>query len=309
MKVTTAEELKGLWGAIPTPWSREGKIVRETLEINIGRYAQVPLDGVYTTGSDGEFYAIERDEFETLARTFGRAMEKTSMGAAMGVTWSHTQGVIDRMKIGLEHGIHAFHVAFPFWMPLAPSDIPRFWEDLATQVPEARWIHYNTPRGHRVLHGADYAKLAADFPDHFIGTKLPFDESSEIVDCIRSAPNVSHFTVEYTTVPGMRVGARGTYSYWANTLPHWTRRMTDLCLEEKWEEAMAMQQRLLTWEAKYTKPLRDAGHLHGVIGKARGALSGFLEDTGYTRPPYYPVKESLLEEYKAAFAEYWKDET
>ncbi|MCB9770853.1 MAG: dihydrodipicolinate synthase family protein [Candidatus Omnitrophica bacterium] len=308
MKVTEPEDLKGLWAAIPTPWTRGGKFAPDTLERNIEKYAEIPMDGVYTTGSDGEFYAIEREEFEQLAKTFGRAMEKTEMGAAMGVTWSHTQGVIDRMKIALDHGVHAFHIAFPFWMPLAPGDVWRFWEDLASAVPEARWIHYNTPRGHRVFHGPDYARLAADFPEQFIGTKLPFNGLMEIVDCIESAPKVSHFMVEYTTVIGMMVGARGTYSYWANTLPHWTRRLTDLCWKKKWEEAMAMQKRLLVWENRHTKPLRDAGHLHGVIGKARGELSGFLEDTGCTRPPYYPVDEKLREEYQKAFKEYWKDE-
>ena len=77
---------------------------------------------------------------------------------------------------------------------------------------------------------------------------------------------------------------------------------------KKWDEAMAMQKRLLIWESDYIQPLRDAGHLHGIIGKARGALSGFLDDTGYTQPPYYPASDGLRAELQTAFDRYWAGE-
>jgi dihydrodipicolinate synthase/N-acetylneuraminate lyase len=278
------------------------------LERNLERLVSVPVDGIYTTDSDGEFYAIEIDTFRELAQSFAKGMSQTSLPAAMGVTWSHTEGIVERMRIALDCGITAFHVAFPFWMPLAPSDMPRFWEDLARAVPNARWIHYNTPRGHRVLSGKDYSRLHQDYPEQFVGTKLGTGNVLELVECLSQAPEVSHFTVEYTTVPGMMWGAKGVCSYWVNTLPKWTRKMMDHCLSGEWEEAMGMQKRLLVWEARHTAFLRQAGFLHGILGKTRGALSGFLEDSGQTRPPYYPIPEELKDRYRKAFNEYWKGE-
>jgi 4-hydroxy-tetrahydrodipicolinate synthase len=307
MEVNTASDLKGLWAAVPTPWDKDGKVALDVLERNVARYVDIPLDGVYTTDSDGEFYALELEEFRLLAKAFSRAISQTRMTAAMGVTWSHTQGIIDRMKAGLDCGINAFHIAFPFWMPMSSSDHEHFWEDLARAVPEGRWIHYNTPRGHRVLKGKDYARLAAQYPEQMIGSKIGSINLFDIVDCISSSPQLAHLTVDYMTVPAMMVGAAGTCSYWANTLPRWTRKMTDLCIQKEWEEAMGMQNFLLIWEARYVAPLREAGHLHGIVGKARGALTGFLEDSGYTKPPYYPVPENLMHELQEAFDVYWKD--
>lgn len=306
MSISSASDLRGLWAAVPTPWDSSGRIQPDVLERNIARYAEIPMDGVYTTDSDGEFYALELDEFRILSKSFSHAMSQTQMAAALGVTWSHTQGIIDRMKVGIDHGVNAFHIAFPYWMPLSNSDHERFWEDLAKAVPEARWIHYNTARAHRVLKGKDYARLAAQYPDQMIGTKLGSFSLFDIVDCISSSPQLAHLAVDYTTVPAMMVGAVGTCSYWANTLPRWTRRMTDLCFQGEWQEAMRMQHFLLVWETRHVAPLREAGHLHGIVGKARGALTGFLEDSGYTKPPYYPVSESLMREFKTAFNNYWK---
>ncbi len=306
LEINTSSDLKGLWAAVPTPWDVEGRLDPGVLERNIARYAEIPMDGVYTTDSDGEFYALEFSEFCTLAKVFSKAMAQTTMAAAMGATWSHTQGIIDRMKAGLDCGIRAFHVAFPYWMPLNDSDVAHFWEDLANAIPEARWIHYNTPRAYRILRGKDYARLLTDYPGQMVGTKLGTFSLPDIVDCIRASPQLAHFTVDYMTVPAMMVGASGTCSYWANTLPRWTLRMTNLCFQHEWEEAMNMQRFLLEWEARYVAPLREAGYLHGIIGKARGALTGFLEDSGFTKPPYYPVSRTLMDDFQKAFDEYWK---
>ena len=54
--------------------------------------------------------------------------------------------------------------------------------------------------------------------------------------------------------------------------------------------------------------LREQGHRHGIIGKARATLSGWLEESGSTRAPYYPVSEVLLSTVKVAFDQYWKSE-
>jgi dihydrodipicolinate synthase/N-acetylneuraminate lyase len=151
---------------MPTPWNDRGKLDAGVLERNVERYAAIPMDGVYTTDSDGEFYAIELDEFKRVVGAFAKAMERTSMAVAAGVTWCNTQGIIDRMNVcRLDNGICCFHVAFPFWMPLSPADVSRFWDDLASAVPDGRWVHYNTSRAAGMLmKGKDYARIAESHP-------------------------------------------------------------------------------------------------------------------------------------------------
>jgi dihydrodipicolinate synthase/N-acetylneuraminate lyase len=266
------------------------------------------MDGIYTTDSDGEFYAIEIEEFRALACAFGKAIENYGVNAAMGVTWSSTRGVIDRIKASLDAGIANVHVAFPYFMPLAASDVNRFFDDLAAAAPQARWIHYAHPRAGPILFGKDYARLQAGFPEQFIGTKLGTADISALAEILIHSPRLAHFVVDPTLLPGMLLGARGCYSYWCNTLPRWHRQYMNACLAGHWDEAQRCHLRLMGFELDHISKLRAAGHLHGIIGKARAALSGFLEDSGQTRAPYCTVAPEMLTELRRGFEDYWREE-
>ena len=226
----------------------------------------------------------------------------------MGVTWCNTRGTIDRIKASCDAGVPNVHVAFPFFQPLAKTDVERFFEDLASAVPQARWIHYAHPRAGPVLTAADYRRLAERYPEQFIGTKLGWADQNQLAEILLGAPGLSHFVVDPILLPGMMLSARGCFSYWVNTLPRWQGRYMHACRQHRWEEARQFQIKLLRWEQTHIAPLRAAGHLHGIISKARGALSGFLVDSGYTQPPYYPVPLAMWSQLKRAFDEYWADE-
>jgi len=206
----TSTTLRGLWAAVPTPWKPGGGIDAGTLRRNCERLADIArVDGIYTTDSDGEFYAIELDEFRQLARMFGKAVEAARVDAAMGVTWSSTQGVIDRLKAARDAGIPNAHVGFPMFMPMARSDVDRFWGDLARAVPDTRWIHYAHPRCGPTMTGADYTRIAKPFPEQLIGTKLVTGSISEITEILQRAPQLAHFVVDPTRGPAGFLGARG----------------------------------------------------------------------------------------------------
>jgi 4-hydroxy-tetrahydrodipicolinate synthase len=308
MKSLNRQTHRGLWAAVPTPWKHDLQLDETALAANCRRLAQAGADGIYTTDSDGEFYAIEIDEFQQLARAFARAMTPLNCDAAMGVTWSNTRGTIDRIRAACDAGVVNVHVAFPMFMPLAGDDVDRFFDDLAQAAPEARWIHYAHPRCEPVLTGRDYARLAERFDEQLIGTKLAQTNIVELTEVLMRSPQLAHLVVDTTMAPGMMMGAVGCCSYWFNTLPGWHRRFADACVNGRWDEAMAYHRKLIEWELTYVTPLRAAGHRHGIIAKARGALTGFLDDSGMTRPPYRPVDAALFDQLKSAFDQYWAQE-
>ncbi|QDS98828.1 dihydrodipicolinate synthase family protein [Adhaeretor mobilis] len=306
--VRTANELFGLWAAIPTPWDRQGRLDEGMLQRNVERLASVPCDGIYSTDSDGEFYAFELEDFCHFVQLFSRSMSPTDCAIQVGVTWTNTQGIIDRMNVCLDHGISTVHICYPYWMPLNESDVKHFWHDLAAAVPDARWVHYNTPRGHVPMEGKHYRWLAAEFPEQFIGTKLGTQNFLHLSDIIGSTPQIAHVLTDYTVVPGMMLGGRGAYSFWVNTLPDWQRRLIDLCFEKQWDEAMSMQLKLNGWEFECIEPLVREGYLHGIVGKARGAVTNFLEDSGHTRAPYQPVPAEKAQRLTEQFQQGWHEE-
>ena len=172
LPIDAAEDVKGLWAAIPMPWDAAGRLDQGMFGRNVERLATAGVDGIYTTDADGEFYAIELDEFRSIVELFARTMEQVACRAQVGVSWTNTRGVIERIKACLDVGINTFHICYPYFMPLNEEDARRFWGELAEAAPAARWIHYNTPRGHVRMLGAEYRRLAAEFPEQMIGTKL-----------------------------------------------------------------------------------------------------------------------------------------
>lgn len=308
MTSLNASNLHGLWAAVPTPFQAGGPIDHAALRENVRRLARTGVDGIYTTDSDGEFYAIELAEYRELATTFARAVSDVGGVAQMGATWVNTTGVIERLKIGLDVGIEVFHVALPFFMPLPMRDVFRFFEALATAAPRARWIYYAHPSCLPLLKGRELARLAEQFPGQLIGTKLNAYEMHDLTDVFVHCPQLANFVGERNLLFGARLGATGCYSYWVNSMPGWTRRFYDACRGGDEATAVAMHLKLHRWETVHVAGIRQAGYRHGVLGKARGPLTGFLEDDGSTRAPYHPAEAREIEALKVQFAEYWGEE-
>ncbi len=309
MRTLNAQTLHGLWSAVPTPFKGGGEIDYATLRQNCTLLARAGVDGIYTTDSDGEFYAIELDEFRTLAANFGAIMSELKVDAQMGVTWINTRGVIDRMKASVDAGITTVHVAFPFFMPLTPSDVRRFFSDLATAVPAARWVYYAHPSCPPQLTGKELAELAREFPDQLIGTKIAAYGLAEMSDALLQAPMLAHFVGERNFLFASLLGAKGCYSYWVNIMPKWTRKYIDACRRQDYGLATAMYRRLCEFEARAMPDIIQRGYRYGIIGKARGPLRpDFLVDDGSTRAPYQPVPAPLVNELKARFDEFWPAE-
>lgn len=306
--IRQADDIRGLWAAVPMPWTSTGEFDEAMFGRNLERLAGVPCDGIYSTDSDGEFYALELDEFRQFVRVFARLMADLPCGIQVGVTWTNTTGIIDRIRACLDHGISAVHVCYPYWMPLNERDVQQFWLDLATAVPDSRWIHYNTPRGHVTMAGRDYRRLSVAYPEQFIGTKLGTQSYVELADVVYTTPQLAHMLTDFTVVPGMLLGGRGTYSFWVNTLPDWQRRLVDLCLAGEWDLASQMQRKFIAWEVECVAPLVQQGYLHGIVGKARCVASRFLEDAGHTRAPYQAVPAAAIEQLSRDFHQWWSSE-
>ncbi len=308
MRTLDVHTLRGLWAAVPTPFREGGDIDFGWLAENCRRLKAAGADGIYTTDSDGEFYALELPEFARLAREFGGIMAGLGMDAQMGVTWINTAGVIDRMKASVDAGITTVHVALPFFMPLVAADVLRFFEALARAVPAARWVYYAHPSCQPLLKGRDLAKLAATFPENLIGTKLNAYDLPDLTDVFLHAPGLAHFGGERNLFSAGPLGAVGCYSYWINSLPRWTRTFYDACVSGNLPLARALHLKLQRWETVNLAEARALGYRYGVLGKAKGAAAGFLLDDGSTRPPYHSVPPEMLDRLRREFVEFWRDE-
>src|ERR1035437_653947 len=94
----TRENLHGVWAAVATPFDADLRFDEGVFRENIRRLHAAGVHGVYTTDSDGEFYAIEMDEFRRIVTVFADETARLNMPAQVGVTWCNTQGMVDRLQ-------------------------------------------------------------------------------------------------------------------------------------------------------------------------------------------------------------------
>jgi 4-hydroxy-tetrahydrodipicolinate synthase len=293
----TRENLQGVWAAISTPFDEHDRIDEEAFRENIRRLAGCGVDGIYTTDSDGEFYAIELDEFKALIDIFADETAKLGIPTQAGVTWTNTSGMAARLKHAAERGILGAHVGHPYFMDMGPESYLQFWEDMSDAVPDDfALIHYGTPRVHNYQTGSDYAVLAERFPK-LIGTKHVGSSFPEFLTLMQHAPMLSHFTGEHALVPYMMFGARGINSWLVNFngpyVVDWYRE----CVEGNWEAAKLRQRRVHAFgELKH----EVFGHktYHGIIGKGMIAASDFLVGHHRTRRPYLPVTDEQIARFR-----------
>jgi 4-hydroxy-tetrahydrodipicolinate synthase len=293
----TRENLHGVWAAIATPFDDNDRFDEHIFRENLRRLHSAGVHGIYTTDSDGEFYAIELDEFKRIVDVFADETQRLGVASQVGVTWSNTRGMLDRLRYASARGILGAHVGHPFFMPMSRESYRAFWEDLHQAVPE--WfalIHYNTPRVHNYQRGADYALLQAEIPN-LIGTKHTGSDFPEFLDLVSAAPQLSHFTGEHAFTPYVMFGARGVYSWFVNfNAPYMVEWYDDLA-HERWESARQRQRRMHAFITA-SKILHGTGNFHAIVGKAISAASSFLVPANRTRRPYLPVPDATVQQFR-----------
>lgn len=302
----TRTNLRGVWAAITTPFDDDARFDEGVFRENIRRLYAAGVHGIYTTDSDGEFYAIELDEFKQIVRVFADETQRLGFPSQVGVTWCNTAGMLERLRFAASCGILGAHVGHPFFMPMSAESYGAFWQDVRRAVPPSfALIHYNTPRVHNYQHGPDYAALAEAVPN-LVGSKHVGADVPDFLALIASTPQLSHFSGEHAFTPFMLLGARGIYSWLTSFNPRYVLDWYDDCINQRWEQAVRRQRRVHAFgQAK--RVLAGTGNLHGILNKGMGVTSSFLVGGAMTRRPYLPVSKELIAQFQRIVEEQFQD--
>ena len=110
--------LRGVWAAIPVPWNADGTVDRGAMRALVGRYRDFGVDGVYSTGTDGEFHVLELDDFRAVQEAFAVAVVDVGIPAQVGASWINERGIHERIAIARDLGFGCVQTTVPFWMPI-----------------------------------------------------------------------------------------------------------------------------------------------------------------------------------------------
>jgi dihydrodipicolinate synthase/N-acetylneuraminate lyase len=288
----TKENLKGVWVSITMPWDEDGNLDEDTFRENTAKLIEAGVHGLYTTGSTGEFYTLDFDEFERMVDIFAEETAGKIL-TQVGCSWMNTRDSIRMARYAAGRGIDGVQVSVPFWMELNDDEVLQYFVDLSRACPDVGIVHYNIRRAKRFLNGKDYQRICAKVPN-LVGTKFGSSDFAAWMELQINGPELNHFVGEGSLVTGMMFGAKGMYCSHALMNPQFVLDWYAMCERGEWEEATRIQWRISRWLVKDVYPLIEAGHLDPTLDKAFQEIVGWLKGSRYTRPPYIPLNDKEM---------------
>jgi 4-hydroxy-tetrahydrodipicolinate synthase len=298
----TASTLHGIWAGVTMAWDEQFGFNEAVYEANVRRTVKAGVHGVYTTGSTGEFYAIDEDEFVRMVDIQARVCGEAGVPLQIGCCADSTAKVLRLMEIANRPEVGAVQVVLPYWMELSDREVLQFFGDLYRAFPDLPLVHYNIPRAKRFLGGEDYKKIL-DVAPSLIGVKFTYAGANfaKLQNALLATPQLSYFVGENLLVSAMQLGARGTYSSMIFTNP---RIMLDLYAAaeaKEWGVALQMQ-------AKVTRFMNDVegfiestgeGLQDPVFDKGLALASGCLQGHQRCRAPYIGWSDETVSKLRA----------
>src|SRR5271165_3547627 len=90
--------LKGMWAALLVTWTADDQLDEGTTRENVRRVCQAGVDGVYTHGTTGEFYAQSEEEWRRVASLTLEESKIYRVPCQIGCTALGTAEVIRRAR-------------------------------------------------------------------------------------------------------------------------------------------------------------------------------------------------------------------
>ena len=296
----TQTQLKGMWVSVPTEWDEDGNFDEKTFRDEIAMLINAGAHGLYTTGSTGEFYALDWEEFKQITDAF-LAETAGKIPVQVGANWFSTRGTIRRVRCAHDKGAGAAQICFPAWMKMRREDYDQFLADVYEAVPDIALIHYNVAHTKKLFHGQDYARVLPSVPT-LIGTKAAMSLNS-FMELMVNAPELCHFTGEHVFPLSHLLGAKGMYTSWFMMNPTLFHEYYQMCLDGYYGEAIAVTHRLVKWHETAVTPLIQKGYLHATLDKAFVEIGGWLPGNRRTRKPHQPLTDEDFAQLKRLTAE------
>jgi dihydrodipicolinate synthase/N-acetylneuraminate lyase len=142
------------------PWDRHLRFLEEEFRDHVRLVAENVTRHIYVFGTAGEGYAMTDGQFREIAAVFWDQAQASGVTPMLGVISNSLGTVVERIEFGIETGFREFQISFPSWGAVSEAERDAFFRETCGRFRGARFLHYNIPRGRRVLTGAEYRELA-----------------------------------------------------------------------------------------------------------------------------------------------------
>src|SRR2546426_3298103 len=276
--------MRGCATAIVTPFKSDGAIDEERLRALVDRQIRGGVELLVPCGTTGESATMsEEEDARVIALTIEVARGRAKVIAGAGS--NSTSSAVEYSRRARDLGADAVLQVAPWYNKPTQEGLYAHFRAIAAAVPEMPIMLYNVPgRTSSNIAAQTTLGLARDC-ENIVAIKEASGNLTQIMEILRERP--ANFCVlsgdDAVTLPLIALGAEGIVSVASNEIPDLMSRMTNLALEEKWDEARELHYRLL--------PLMEVNFIESSPGPVKAALAmmGLLEEN--FRLPLVPIQE------------------
>jgi len=287
--------LTGVFAALPTPFADDDRVDVGRLRAAIAWWVASPLTGFVLLGSTGEAVLMDDEECDRVVDE-ARPLIPRHRPLIVGTGRESTGAAIRAAKRAATFGADAVLVRTPgfFKSQMTGDRFVQHYTAVADVSPVPVLLYNFTAMTGVNLQPAAVARLA-EHPN-IIGMKESGSDISQIADLVTSAP--SKFSIlagsGSTFFAALCTGVAGGILALAALLPEHCVRLFELTRSQRYDEARALQRRLL--------PIaRLISSSYGVPG-LKAALNAVACDVGRPRLPLTQIPEPAVAVLKEALA-------
>ena len=280
-RLESMQKLKGIFTPNIVPLDGRGEINEAELRRYVDWLIERGVHGLYPNGSTGEFTRFTAEERRRIIKIVCEQCAGR-VPVLAGAAEANVRETIRACETYLEYGARAVAIVSPFYYKLSPESVYAYFREIAENTPIDVTL-YNIPMFASPIDVPTLRRLS-EF-ERIVGIK---DSSGDVafmgrmINAIR--PHRADFVFltgwEAVLVPMLVMGADGGTNATSGVVPELTRRMYDLTLAGKLDEAVPLQLRLIELfdtmlvSADFPEGFRAGVELRGFdMGKGRQPLS------------------------------------
>lgn len=299
MTVSPGNPPRGTWGTVLLPIRDDDSIDFDAVEAAVDTLLRFGVDGIYTNGTAGEFFAQDEDEFDELSRLVAAACRAHGTPFQLGISHPCPRTQRQRMERAQRHEPSAFQCILPDWVPPSDAELARFFEGLEAARGDAGLVLYNPPGARRVLTPDEFG-AARDRAPGLTGIKVIGGDAAWFGAVEAACPGLSVFVPGHLLDQQLPLGAAGSYSNVACLHPGlavaWWRQMQD-----DPTGAEVLGRRIRGFLDRHIVPLLQVGYSNPAVDKALACLGNWSRAGTRLRWPHEGILPETMDALRRAF--------
>ena len=107
----TPRLLRGIWAGVTLSWNEDYSFDEASYRENLRRLCAAKVHGIYTTGSTGEFYALDFAEFQRMVDIVVATVRPKGIPVQVGCCADDTRDVLQQVEHAARAGVTASMLA------------------------------------------------------------------------------------------------------------------------------------------------------------------------------------------------------